>query len=318
MALVSSKRTKLGVGDHKRRTAPPNELVGQTVLDRYLVEAELGSGAMGVVYRGKHTKLGRQVAVKVMHDHLVHERTLVERFRRESQVAGRLRHPNVVGVIDVGELADKRQVMVMELATGRSLGDIMEAPVPRERMTRLVAQLLAGLDHAHTAGLVHRDLKPENVIVEAGDVPRIVDFGIAVLREPEDNTERLTASGMIVGTPLYMSPEQAKDEPVDQRADLYALGVIVFEMLAGRPPFEGKPMDVALAKIKNELPPIEGVDPLLDAFMRKLAARDRERRFASAHEAMSALDLIDKDPAAAGVALGIMDVAKALATITLP
>ena len=123
---------------------------------------------------------------------------------------------------------------------------------------------------------------------------------------------------MIVGTPLYMSPEQAKDEPVDQRADLYALGVIVFEMLAGRPPFEGKPMDVALAKIKHELPPIEGVNPLLDAFMRKLAARDRERRFASAHEAMSALELIDKDPAAAGVALGIMDIAKALATIELP
>ena len=317
MPGVSSKRTKLGVGDHKRRTAPPNELVGQTVLERYLVEAELGSGAMGVVYRGRHTKLGRNVAVKVMHDHLVHERTLVERFRRESQIAGRLHHPNVVGVIDVGELADKRQVMVMELASGPSLTDIMEAPVPRERMMKLVGQLLAGLDHAHTAGRVHRDLKPDNVIVEAGDVPRIVDFGIAELREPEDNAERLTATGMIVGTPLYMSPEQAKDEPVDQRADLYALGVIVYEMITGRPPFEGSPIDVALAKIKHELPRIEGNDPLVDAFMRKLAALDRDRRFASAHEAMRALELIDTDPAAAWTALGIMDVAKALATISL-
>ncbi|HSN25074.1 MAG TPA: serine/threonine-protein kinase, partial [Kofleriaceae bacterium] len=236
---MSSKRTKLGIGDHHpKRTSPPNELAGQVILDRYLVEEELGHGAMGVVYRGRHTKLAREVAIKVMHDHLVHERTLVERFRREAQVAGRLHHPHVVGVIDVGELADKRQVMVMELARGETLADLMERPMPRSRMIKLVAQLLQGLDHAHAAGLVHRDLKPENVLVDEDDVARIVDFGIAVLREPDQHSERLTDTGMIVGTPLYMAPEQAKDEPVDQRADLYALGVIVFEMIVRRPPFE--------------------------------------------------------------------------------
>ena len=318
---MSSKRTKLGIGDHHpKRTSPPNELVGQVILDRYAVEAELGHGAMGVVYRGRHTKLAREVAIKVMHDHLVHERTLVERFRREAQVAGRLHHPNVVGVIDVGELPDKRQVMVMELARGESLADLMERPMTRSRLVKLVGQLLQGLDHAHAAGLVHRDLKPENVIVEEGDIPRIVDFGIAVLREPEQNTERLTDTGMIVGTPLYMAPEQAKDEHVDHRADLYALGVIMYEVMVGAPPFSGSPLDVALAKIREELPPLPHVPEgtqLLDMFMRKLAARDRDRRFASAHEALTTLALIDSDPKAASIALGIMDVALALDTIKL-
>jgi serine/threonine-protein kinase len=313
---MDAKRTKLGVGDVKRKS-PPNELVGQVVLDRYQIDAEIGHGAMGVVYRGKHVKLERPVAIKVMHDHLVHERTLVERFRREAQLAGRLRHANVVAVIDVGELPDKRQVMVMELASGKSLADLMEKPLPRERMTTLLAQLLKGLDHAHGEGLVHRDLKPENVIVEAGDVARIVDFGIAVLREPEDDDERLTASGMIIGTPLYMAPEQAKGEDIDHRADLYALGVILYELLAGKPPFQGTSMEVAVAKINQELPPIPGAARLWEAFMKKLAARQREQRFASAHEALTVLELIERDPLAAGTALGVIDVERALAVISL-
>lgn len=313
---MDAKRTKLGFGELKRKT-PPNELVGNVVLDRYRVDAEIGHGAMGVVYRGKHVKLERPVAIKVMHDHLVHERTLVERFRREAQLAGRLRHANVVAVIDVGELPDKRQVMVMELASGQSLADLMEAPLPRERMTRLLAQLLKGLDHAHGEGLVHRDLKPENVIVEAGDVARIVDFGIAVLREPEDDDERLTASGVIIGTPLYMAPEQAKGEDIDHRADLYALGVIVYELLAGKPPFVGTAMEVALAKINQELPAIPGAARLWEAFMRKLAARHRDKRFASAHDALTVLELLDRDPLAAGTALGVIDVERALRTISL-
>jgi serine/threonine-protein kinase len=304
---------------NKRRTAPPNELVGKTVLDRYHVEAELGSGAMGVVYRGRHVRLDRSVAIKVMHDHLVHERTLVERFRREAEVAGRLHHANVISVIDVGELADKRQVLVMELAVGESLDELMEEPMPRERIVAIIAQLLRGLDHAHAAGLVHRDLKPANIIVEAGDIPRIVDFGIAVLQEYEtEGSERLTASGMIVGTPLYMAPEQAKGEPLDQRADLYSLGVILYELLASRPPFIGSAMEVALEKINRDVPSIEGADPLLDRFMKKLTARSRDERFASAHDALAVLERIDTDPEGAAAELGIMDVAKALATISLP
>jgi serine/threonine protein kinase len=185
-------------------------------------------------------------------------------------------------------------------------------------MTKLVAQLLRGLDHAHGEGLVHRDLKPENVIVEAGDVARIVDFGIAVLREPEDDSERLTASGMIVGTPLYMAPEQAKGEDVDHRADLYALGVIIYELIAGKPPFEGTAMEVALAKINQELPPIAGVDRLWEAFMKKLTARHRDNRFASAHDAVTVLEMIDRDPVEAAGALNVIDLERAIRTISLP
>jgi serine/threonine-protein kinase len=292
--------------------------VGTVVLDRYAVEAELDSGTMGVVYRGRHLKLPRQVAIKVMHEHLTGEPVLLERFRREGRACAKLGHPNVVSVLDVGELADGRPVMVMELATGVSLDDLMTTLMRRERIFGLVAQLLRGLDHAHAAGVVHRDLKPDNVIVEAGDVARIVDFGIAVLRGTDEELQRLTGTGVIIGTPLYMAPEQAKGERVDHRADLYALGIILYELLSGQAPFHGTAMEVATMKIDKDPPPIAGLDPILTRYLAKLTARDPEQRFATAHDALEVLELIERDPAEAAGRLGIIDVAKALATISLP
>ncbi|MGE0869744.1 MAG: serine/threonine-protein kinase [Kofleriaceae bacterium] len=296
-------------------------MIGTIVLERYQVEAELGSGAMGTVYRGKHIKLNRTVAIKVMHDHLGHDRRMVERFLREGRIAARLNHPNVIGVLDVGE-EGHRQVMVLELAEGRTLTEVLEIdPAPR-RVIRLVQQLLLGLDHAHAAGLIHRDLKPDNVIVqidrEGTEIPRIVDFGIAVLRDPEEAGGKLTETGQVLGTPIYMSPEQAQAEPIDHRTDLFALGVIVYEMLAGKVPFEGSAIDIALANINKDPPPIRGADPLLEAFARKLMARNLSRRFQSAHEALHVLALIETDRRAAGLALGFSDVALALETISLP
>ena len=176
--------------------------------------------------------------------------------------------------------------------------------------------------HAHAAGLVHRDLKPENVIVESAsdgsELPRIVDFGIAALRETDDESERLTGTGQILGTPLYMSPEQAKAEPFDHRADLYALGIMLYEMLSGLQPFDGSAMEVALAKIDNDPPQIEGLDPLVDRYLKKLYARRADDRFASAHDALAVLELLAIDRDAAGLALGITDVARALEMISLP
>jgi serine/threonine-protein kinase len=298
-------------------------LIGQRVLDTYVVEEELGRGAMGTVYRGRHTRLRRSVAIKVMHDHLTSEPVLLERFRREGILAAKLSHGNVVSVLDVGETADRKPVMVMELAHGTSLGAVMaEGPVPTARMISLLKQILCGLDHAHGVGLIHRDLKPDNVILTAGDggeeTARIVDFGIAILRAPDESVEggRLTASGMFVGTPQYMSPEQARAERVDHRADLYALGVIMYEMIAGITPFDGSAMEVALLKIDRDPPPFSTrapqvrVDPVL--------ARDVTKRFASAHDALDWLELYERNRLAAAGRVGVIDVDRALALISLP
>jgi serine/threonine protein kinase len=256
------KRTRMGIGGERTRSKPPplpSLPIGSIVLDRYLVEAELGAGAMGVVYRARHTKLDRSVALKVMHAHLMYEPALVQRFEREAKLAAKLSHPNVAAVLDVGETPDRKHVMVLELVEGRSLGAIMEEPLETGRITRFMAHLLRGLDHAHGAGLIHRDLKPENVLVEVDDggreTARIVDFGIAALQQG-DGSQRLTGTGMIVGTPLYMAPEQARGEHVDHRADLYALGIILYEMLSGTSPFPGTAMEVAVAKMDQDPPPI--------------------------------------------------------------
>jgi eukaryotic-like serine/threonine-protein kinase len=307
------------------------KLVGHTVLDTYVVGEALGKGAMGTVYLGQHAKLKRKVAIKVMHEHLTGEPVLLERFRREGLLASKLNHVNVVAVLDVGETPDGKPVIVMEYAKGTSMADLMDAgPVPVERMLSLMKQILRGLDHAHGMGLIHRDLKPDNVILTGGDiadeVARIVDFGVAVLRAPDESVEggRLTASGMIVGTPQYMSPEQAKAERTDHRTDLYALGVMMYEMISGITPFDGTAMEVALLKIDKDPPPFSEraphvvVDRVLEAYMRVLLAREPKNRPATAQMALEMLELYERDRLAAASVLGIIDVDRALATISLP
>jgi serine/threonine-protein kinase len=327
-SLRDSKRTMLGVGELSTRRGD-DDLIGKLVIGRYVVEAQIGKGAFGAVYRGYHGKLKRPVAIKVLHAHLVHEPRILERFRREAQLAARLAHANVAGVLDVGETIDGRQLMVLELADGRPLTELLAGPLPPARVIGLVRPILRGLEHAHAAGLVHRDLKPDNIIVEQRDdgteVPRIVDFGIAVLRNPEESFggTRLTATGQMIGTPLYMAPEQARLEEVDHRADLFALGVIVYQMLAGTTPFLGSPVEVALANMSKDPPPIVeraavDADPLLEQFARKLMAREPAYRFSSARAAIAALDVIERDPAAAAPLLGVMDPERAMSVVALP
>ncbi len=306
------------------------DLIGQTVLDRYVVEQLLGSGAMGTVYRGRHAKLKRNVAIKVMHEHLAGEPTLLERFRREALIAGKLNHSNVVSVLDVGEMPDGKPVMVMELAPGRPLSDIMTGPLPPDRMLRLLQQILRGLDHAHGMGLVHRDLKPDNVILTTGDggeeVARIVDFGVGVLRAADESAAggRLTATGMIVGTPQYMAPEQARAERPDHRADLYALGIIMYEMMSGVTPFRGTAMEVALEKIDHDPPafsvraPDVQYDRVLEALMRRMLARDRDRRIPNAELVLDLIELYQRDRLAAATLLGIIDIERAMHIVSLP
>ncbi len=323
-----SVRTKLGVGEVKQKPLP--ELVGKTVLERYRVESVLGKGAMGTVYRGSHHRLARSVAIKVLHPYLVHDRTIVARFEREAKAAARLSHANVISVLDVGETEDGAHVMVLEFAQGPSLADLMKQRLEPARAVSLVRQLLAGLDHAHNAGLIHRDLKPANIMIETSDsgeeIARIVDFGIAVIADPDESLGggKLTSTGQILGTPLYMAPEQAKGDPIDHRVDLYALGATLYEMLAGAWPFVGSSLEIAVAKIAQDPPPIAQrapgvvIDPILERFTQKLMARTLEARFRSAHEALRVLELYEKDRDAARLALGIMDVGRALDVVSLP
>jgi len=291
---------------------PMTELLGQIVEERYCIEEEIGCGATGMVFRARHVRVGRQVAIKVLHGHLMRDPVMVERFEREAAAVARLHHKNLVNVIDVGETHQQR-FMVLDLVRGPSLATIItHALFAPSRVIHLTKQLLAGLEHAHGAGLVHRDLKPENVIVECDstgvEVPRIVDFGIAVLRDR--TAKRLTAEGTILGTPAYMAPEQAKGGAPDPRSDLFALGVIVYEMLAGKQPFDGSSMEIVLANMSLDPPRIQDrshveVDPLLEAFARKLMARRLRDRFPSARAALDVLELVERDRDAAARVLGV-------------
>jgi len=292
--------------------------VGQTIADRYRIEERLGSGAMGIVYRARHTKLARPFAIKVLHPHLTANAKLRKRFQREAETASALRHRNVVGVVDIGE-TDDLVFLVMELAEGHPLSTAMhEAPLSAARVIEYAKQLCEGLQHAHDTGLIHRDFKPDNVIVETdrggNQTLRIIDFGIAVLRDrASTEREKLTTEGVVLGTPHYMAPEHATGEEVDHRIDLFALGVILYEMLTGKMPFDGDGVDVARSNLLYDPPamaeraPYLNIDPLLEAFTRTLMARERDLRFASAKVARSVLELIASDREAAAYALGIDD-----------
>lgn len=285
------------------RGVEPSELVGQVLESKYRVEQHLGSGAMGSVFRARHVRLPRSFAIKILNPRFLSDPRLLKRFVREAELAGRLSHRNVVGVLDVGEI-DGVSFLVMELATGAPLSLLMEkAPFDPGRALELVRQLCDGLHHAHHHGLIHRDLKPDNVIVEASDgeeVARIIDFGIAVLRDADGSGDRLTTGGIVLGTPHYVAPEVATGKPFDQRADLFALGVIFYEMLTGRLPFEGDGVSVVHATVFRDVPAMSTrvpgllVDPMLEAFARRLLARNPAERPATAAAARAMVEELQR------------------------
>src|SRR5215470_13690499 len=221
------------------------ELLGQIIDGRYRLEATLGRGGMGLVYRAQHMGLRRQVAVKILHPSLAASPEVRNRFEREALAVGKIDHPNCVAVYDVGRLADGALYLAMELLDGTSLADVLEqeGQIAPGRALHILAHVLRGLGHIHNAGLIHRDIKPENIFLSRQgddlDFAKILDFGIAkgMGRGDLDDGVKLTQAGMAFGTPIYMAPEQALGNPMDGRADLYAAAVIAYEMLCGQPPF---------------------------------------------------------------------------------
>jgi serine/threonine-protein kinase len=225
----------LRVQDH----APKDSLIGAQIDGRYEVTEVLGEGGMGIVYRVRHRILERLFALKVLRADLARERDLGERFVREAKAAASISHPSVVQITDFGELPSGQPYFVMELLTGESLSSILRkgGPLPAARAVRLLEQMISALGAAHASGVVHRDLKPDNVLVcptTGGETVKILDFGLAKVA----GQSRLTKAGVVFGTPHYMSPEQASGGHVDERTDLYALGVVMYEMFTGRVPFE--------------------------------------------------------------------------------
>jgi serine/threonine-protein kinase len=280
------------------QAVPSRALVGKLIANRYLVGEVLGAGGLCTVYRAEDLRRQRDVAVKVLPAEKAQHKELAGRFQREVTTAKRIDHPNVAAIIDSGELEDGALFLVMELLRGTLLSTAMEkGRLPMARALILARQMLVGLGEAHRLGIVHRDVKPHNVmLIDVGglETVKLFDFGIAA---NERAAMKLTAPGTAFGTPEYIAPEQAMGQKVDPRADVYAVGVVLFEMLAGRLPFLC-PNDIAFlrAHIKEQPPapstaaPEAEIPHAVDKLVLRALAKDPDKRFASAQEMIAAID----------------------------
>jgi tRNA A-37 threonylcarbamoyl transferase component Bud32/tetratricopeptide (TPR) repeat protein len=292
-------------------TQPADPLVGRLIADRYRVLATLGRGGMGAVYRVEHVMLKKELALKFLHAELGRLDEVARRFEREAEAAARLDHPNIIGVTDFGRTADGMLFLVMELVQGQSLTELIRPggvgqPLPVERALHIERQILRALEHAHASGVVHRDLKPDNVMVITRDgerdIVKLLDFGIAKITGPSDeaapnNGQALTQAGVVFGTPEYLSPEQAMGEEADQRADLYSAGIVLYEMLTGKRPFEApsKVTIVSMHLTQKAMPvtkaaPDAGVPRWLERVVEHAMAKKRDERYPTAQAFLQALD----------------------------
>jgi serine/threonine protein kinase len=254
--------------------ASTDPLVGQRVAGRYLVIRKLGEGGMGDVFLAEHEDIEKRLALKVLKYEYSSRPDVVVRFKQEAVSASRIKHPNVVDVFDFGQVDDGRFYLAMELLEGRDLADVLaaETVVPPRRAVRIALQVCRALAAAHAKGVVHRDMKPENVFLtmtaDGEEIVKIVDFGIAKIRDlgtgASVDRRRLTKTGMVFGTPEYMAPEQAAGREIDHKVDVYATGVILYEMLAGRVPFWGETfMAVLTAHLTAQPPDMRSLHPSL-------------------------------------------------------
>ncbi len=241
-------------GTTLRGAAPASSLVGQVIADRYHVIKKLGEGGMGQVYLAEHVKMGRRSAIKVMNPSMVHDPDAVARFNREAANASRITHPNVCAVYDFGETPDGLIYLAMEFVEGEPLTELLvrEGALAVPRATAIFKQTADALQAAHDLGIVHRDLKPDNIMVARGrdgsDQVKVVDFGIAKAVGGDEAGQKVTKTGLVVGTPEFMSPEQLSGDKVDGRSDLYSLGLVYFRMLTGKLPFQADTVQETMIK----------------------------------------------------------------------
>lgn len=262
--------------------------------DLYEIQEELGKGGFGVVYRGLHKSLRRPVAIKILHKHLAKEQIHQSRFFREAQLAARVRHPGLVEILDFGMTPNGEFFLVMELVEGEPLRDQLQGGSHLEegQAIEIALNIARALGALHRAGLMHRDLKPDNIFVGAGNATKIGDFGAVKEIRDEPGPEpgpTVTQPGIVFGTPLYMSPEHIQGKGSDHRLDIYALGCILFEMISGRPPFNGRThQDIFLAHCANPVPRLPGeLPPIFTEIIERSLDKNPETRYQSA-EAMAA------------------------------
>jgi eukaryotic-like serine/threonine-protein kinase len=267
--------------------------VGERLGDRYDLEEQVGGGGMSRVYRARDVVLERDVAIKVLHEQYSRDPELVERFRREARAIARLSHPNIVTVIDRGEV-EGRQFIVFEHVPGETLKEVIarEGQLPVERALSFAHQIGRALAFAHEAGLVHRDIKPQNVLVDPEGSAKVTDFGIA---RTLDLDESLTETGTVLGTSHYLAPEQASGEPVDERSDQYSLGVVLYELLTGEVPYPGaNATAVAMRHLRDPIPSVRAkrpdVSPRVDAIVARAMAKRPRDRFPSMEAMLAALE----------------------------
>jgi serine/threonine protein kinase len=268
-------------------------LLGQVVGGRYLVEEIIGIGGMAIVFRGQHLGLHRDVAIKVLRPEYGEHIEVAKRFDREARAAAAFDHPNCRQVLDCGHTEDGLKFMAMQLLEGCELAKVIGRPLPASQCIHLVQQILCGLEHAHQHRVIHRDLKPDNVIVTRGAqgevILKILDFGLAKLSfgAPAD-PKSLTMPGTVLGTLRYMSPEQLTGEPIDERSDIFSIGVLVAEALTGRHPFQAATTAATVTGILQEPFRMSGDAAEvkeLDHVLQRCLAKDRTARYATVAEA---------------------------------
>ncbi len=292
--------------------AEGKSLLGRTLNDKYRLEEEIGHGSMGTVYLAEHIGLRKKVALKVLHPDLQLGDDALVRFQREGIAAGKFTHPNAIQIFDFDREGSRIFYLAMEYVDGKSLKQYVRehAPVDPREAVKIVRQVLQALAEAHLHGIVHRDLKPDNIMVQTGAGGalnvKVLDFGLSKLVDRAAGASLATQTGMILGTPLYMSPEQCAGEPADVRSDVYATGLILYELLAGALPFKGEAVsEILLERASTEARPIVevrpdlGVPPDLDQVLRRALQHDRKKRFQGAQEMIAALDAIRYDGKAA-------------------
>jgi serine/threonine-protein kinase len=292
-----------------------DKLVGKTLPGGYQILDLLSVGGMGRVYRAEQRALGRTVAVKVVHPHLLADENSVMRFMTEARAASQLNHPNSVSVIDFGKTEDGQPYLVMEFLRGKDLARVAyeQGPLPFKRIVDVLQQVLQALSEAHDLEIVHRDLKPENIILEplrrGGDFVKVVDFGLAKLKA-DTTSPNVTMPGIVCGTPDYMAPEQGRGDPIDGRSDLYGLGVVLYQLLTGRLPFESEnPTQVVMMHLSvpvpspNEVAPERNIPEPLVRVVHKALEKNAADRYQDALEFADALQRAMEEMQNAGPSL---------------